>query len=96
MAATAPVASFTAVYASYIGAITRYCKRRKATRADRALRRREKLAQRDHERRTEGLLRLALRESNSVNSFTAADPGIFYRRDNAGQDHWARREGKLG
>ncbi|KAK3116301.1 hypothetical protein LTR53_003491 [Teratosphaeriaceae sp. CCFEE 6253] len=50
----------------------------------------EKLAQRDSERRSEGLLRIALRQQKSINSFTAADPGIFYKQQ-AGGDPWHSR-----
>ena len=61
----------------------------------RQLRRKEKLEQRDQERRTEGLLRLALRNNNnSINSFTAADPGIYYRAEQGEGDPWRRDEGE--
>lgn len=39
-----------------------------------------KLADRDHERTTNGLLRIALKRHSSVNSFTAKDPSVHYRR----------------
>lgn len=39
-----------------------------------------KLAQRDQERQTDGLLRIAMKRHNSINSFTAADPSVHYRR----------------
>lgn len=68
--------------------------RSKRQRRERQIRRQEKLARRDHERRTEGLLRLALRNNNSINSFTAADPGVFYRA-NREEDPWRRKEGGM-
>ncbi|KAI7371026.1 hypothetical protein KC354_g839 [Hortaea werneckii] len=77
-----------------LGSAIRWFQHRKANAQRRMLRRKEKLAQRDHERQTEGLLRIALRpRHDSVNSFTPADPGIFYHRDREGQDHWVRQEG---
>ena len=79
-----------------LGSGIRWFQARKAKAQRRVIRRKEKLAERDHERQTEGLLRIALRPRNdSVNSFTPADPGIFYRRDREGQDHWVREEGKF-
>ncbi|KAK4620042.1 hypothetical protein CLAFUW4_11193 [Fulvia fulva] len=50
-----------------------------------------KLASRDKERQTDGLLRIAMKRHNSVNSFTAADPSVHYRRR---EDHeqWAKHE----
>ncbi|KAK5128345.1 hypothetical protein LTR85_003013 [Meristemomyces frigidus] len=65
--------------------------RSKKQRQRRHVRRQEKLARRDHERRTEGLLRLALRNNNSLNSFTAANPGMFYKA-NKEEDPWSREE----
>ncbi|KAI7271112.1 hypothetical protein KC345_g7273 [Hortaea werneckii] len=77
-----------------VGSAIRWFQHRKAKAQQRILRREEKLAQRDRERQTEGLLRIALRpRHDSVNSFTPADPGIFYRRDREGEDHWVRGEG---
>lgn len=77
-----------------LGSAIRWFQHRKAKAQRKIVRRKEKLAERDHERQTEGLLRIALRPRNdSVNSFTPADPGIFYRRDREGQDHWVRQEG---
>ncbi|KAF2167064.1 hypothetical protein M409DRAFT_22499 [Zasmidium cellare ATCC 36951] len=60
-------------------------------RKDRKDRKAAKLAQRDHERTTEGLLRIALKRHDSVNSFTARDPSVYYRRR---EDHegWVRHE----
>ncbi|KAK4547712.1 hypothetical protein LTR36_000670 [Oleoguttula mirabilis] len=52
------------------------------------------MARRDYERRTEGLLRLALRRNNSLNSFTAADPGVFYMA-NREEDPWRKEDGEL-
>ncbi|TKA31952.1 hypothetical protein B0A50_01197 [Salinomyces thailandicus] len=75
-----------------LGALLRYYHDRKARKQQRSEHRKQKLARSDQERRTEGLLRIALRDHNSVNSFTAADPGIFYRRDREGEDHWVRKE----
>ncbi|GAB1739175.1 hypothetical protein NU219Hw_g3926t1 [Hortaea werneckii] len=81
---------------SCLGSALRWFQHKKAKAQRRIIRRKEKLAERDHERQTEGLLRIALRPRNdSVNSFTPADPGIFYRRDREGQDHWVRQEGKI-
>lgn len=67
----------------------------KKQREKRQIKRKEKLAQRDTERRTEGLLSIALRRSNSINSFTAADPGVYYRRSHEGEelDPWKRDRG---
>ncbi|KAI7038497.1 hypothetical protein KC352_g46786, partial [Hortaea werneckii] len=75
----------TLINSCLIGAAIRWFQHRKAKAQRRSIRRKAKLAQRDHERQTEGLLRIALRPRNdSVNSFTPADPGIFYRRDREG------------
>ncbi|GAB1728039.1 hypothetical protein NU195Hw_g5778t1 [Hortaea werneckii] len=88
---TSPHTLFTSCL---IGSAIRWFQRRKAQAQRRSVRRKEKLAQRDHERQTEGLPRIALRPRNdSVNSFTPADPGISYRRDREGLDHWVRGEG---
>lgn len=49
-------------------------------------RREETLRKRDEERTSgtgDGLLRIALRRHNSVNSFTAADPAQYYRKGRA-------------
>ena len=54
----------------------------------------EKHANRANERQTNGLLAIALKskQNDSVNSFTARDPAVFYQRR---EDHeqWARHEG---
>ncbi|KAI6876278.1 hypothetical protein D0864_10915 [Hortaea werneckii] len=82
------------LFARCVGSTIRWIQHRKAQAQRRSIRRKAKLARRDHERQTEGLLRIALRPRNdSVNSFTPADPGIFYRRDREGLDHWVRGEG---
>ncbi|KAH9826465.1 hypothetical protein Tdes44962_MAKER03458 [Teratosphaeria destructans] len=48
-------------------------------RARKQLRREAQIARNTYERRNVGLLNLALRSTNSVNSLTDADPGRFYR-----------------
>lgn len=54
----------------------------------------EKHAHRDIERQTNGLLAIALKskQNDSVNSFTARDPAVFYQRREDHED-WARHEG---
>lgn len=76
-----------------VGKLASLCSTKKQ-KEQRQIRRKEKLAQRDQERRTEGLLRLALRNNNSINSFTAADPGIYYRAEQGEGDPWRRDEGE--
>ncbi|RMZ11889.1 hypothetical protein D0860_03191 [Hortaea werneckii] len=94
LATPSPKTTPHTLFARCLGSALRWFQHRKAQAQRRSIRRKEKLAQRDHERQTEGLLRIALRPRNdSVNSFTPADPGIFYRRDREGMDHWVRGEG---
>ncbi|KXS94166.1 hypothetical protein AC579_4518 [Pseudocercospora musae] len=54
-----------------------------------------KLRERDQERQSDGLLRIALKRHNSMNSFTIADPTTHYRRR---QDHdeWVQRANEGG
>ncbi|KXT00183.1 hypothetical protein AC578_7036 [Pseudocercospora eumusae] len=54
-----------------------------------------KLRERDQERQSDGLLRIALKRHNSMNSFTIADPTTHYRRR---QDHdeWVKKANEGG
>ncbi|KAK5734737.1 hypothetical protein LTR17_008667 [Elasticomyces elasticus] len=70
-----------------------YWTARQACKESAAKHRAAKVAQRDKERRSEGLLRIALKRCSSVNSFTAADPAVFYKGKQGEETHGSHESG---
>ncbi|KAK5680591.1 hypothetical protein LTS10_007524 [Elasticomyces elasticus] len=70
-----------------------YWTARQARKESAAKHRAAKVAQRDKERRSEGLLRIALKRCSSVNTFTAADPAIFYKGKQGDETHGSHESG---
>ncbi|KAK3668499.1 hypothetical protein LTR22_000793 [Elasticomyces elasticus] len=70
-----------------------YWSARQARKESAAKHRAAKVAQRDKERRSEGLLRIALKRCSSVNSFTAADPAVFYKGQQGEETHGSIESG---
>ncbi|KAI5360548.1 hypothetical protein Slin15195_G084670 [Septoria linicola] len=71
--------------------ISEFLARLKQKRDARHERKRQKLQRRDEERRTDSLLRIALKRPSSTTSFTAADPGMYYRK-REGDELWSKHE----
>ncbi|KAK4956297.1 hypothetical protein LTR10_005819 [Elasticomyces elasticus] len=67
---------------------------RQARKESAAKHRAAKVAQRDKERRSEGLLRIALKRCSSVNTFTAADPAVFYKGKQGEPTHEGQGSGR--
>ncbi|KAK4898070.1 hypothetical protein LTR27_004456 [Elasticomyces elasticus] len=70
-----------------------YWTARQARKESAAKHRAAKVAQRDKERRSAGLLRIALKRCSSVNSFTAANPAIFYKGKQGEETHGKHESG---